>query len=402
MVDIRVVMGHPTLNANVRAAAAALAEADMLAEFHTLLDTSTLASKTPGRVSAQLARRELPDSVRPLAHSHPVVEIARLLTRKVARSRRLDKRLVDLAYARLDSALARAIGPDVTAVYAYEDGARRAFARAEQLDVYRIYDLPIGYWRSACAILTEEADLKPDWAETLTGLGDVSRKLARKDEELAAADTVFVASSFTKDTITAFPGAVRDVRVIPYGAPPPTRRPRPRDGKPVRVLFVGGLSQRKGLSYFFEALDMVDVQVNVVVIGMKSGESAQLRRELERPNLTWYPSLTHRRVLEIMSESDVLVFPSLFEGFGLVITEALSQGVPVITTRNTAGPDLLTEGVDGWIVPIRSASAIAERICELADIERRCAMSAAAMETARKHPWESYSQSLVAAVRDCM
>ena len=61
-----------------------------------------------------------------------------------------------------------------------------------------------------------------------------------------------------------------------------------------------------------------------------------------------------------MREHDVFVFPSLFEGFGLVITEAMSQGVPVITTDRTAGPDLIQDGVDGWIVPAGSSIAIKE------------------------------------------
>ena len=62
----------------------------------------------------------------------------------------------------------------------------------------------------------------------------------------------------------------------------------------------------------------------------------------------------------------MLVFPSLFEVFGLVITEALSQGLPFITTSHTCGPNMITNGLDGFIVPIRSSDAIAvklEQIC---------------------------------------
>ncbi len=66
-----------------------------------------------------------------------------------------------------------------------------------------------------------------------------------------------------------------------------------------------------------------------------------------------------------MARNDVLVLPSLHEGFGLVLTEAMSQGLVVITTPHTAGPDLITDGVDGLLVPIRSSAAIEEALAHL-------------------------------------
>jgi len=66
-----------------------------------------------------------------------------------------------------------------------------------------------------------------------------------------------------------------------------------------------------------------------------------------------------------MAAHDVFVFPSLFEGFGLVLLEAMAMGLPVITTPHTAGPDLIREGMEGFIVPIRHSTAIAERLEQL-------------------------------------
>ena len=99
----------------------------------------------------------------------------------------------------------------------------------------------------------------------------------------------------------------------------------------------------------------------------------------------------------------MLVFPSLFEGFGLVVTEALSQGLPVITTSHTCGPDVLTEGQDGFIVPIRDPQAIAEKLELLhRDRERLRAMSEAARKKAETLTWESYRQGVVAVVRETL
>ena len=102
-----------------------------------------------------------------------------------------------------------------------------------------------------------------------------------------------------------------------------------------------------------------------------------------------------------MQQHDVLVLPSLFEGFGLVILEAMAQRLPVITTAHTAGPDVISQGVDGFIVPIRSAEAIAARLDQLASTPHLLQeMKQAAQEKAKSQRWENYRESLVQMARD--
>jgi glycosyltransferase involved in cell wall biosynthesis len=102
-----------------------------------------------------------------------------------------------------------------------------------------------------------------------------------------------------------------------------------------------------------------------------------------------------------MSRHDVLVLPSLHEGFGLVITEAMSQGLTVITTSHTAGPDLISDGIDGFIVPIRSAEAIEQKLVLLShEKDRLRAMQEAARQKAQTFHWENYRRRLVELARE--
>jgi glycosyltransferase involved in cell wall biosynthesis len=102
-----------------------------------------------------------------------------------------------------------------------------------------------------------------------------------------------------------------------------------------------------------------------------------------------------------MQQHDVLVLPSLFEGFGLVILEAMAQRLPVIATPHTAGPDVISEGVDGFIVPIRSAEAIAAGLDQLASNAKLLQeMKQAAEEKAKTQRWENYRESLTQMARD--
>lgn len=102
-----------------------------------------------------------------------------------------------------------------------------------------------------------------------------------------------------------------------------------------------------------------------------------------------------------MREQDVLVFPSLFEGFGLVITEAMSQGTPVITTNRTAGPDLITHGENGWLIDAGSTDTLQAAIEELIFKPSVIAeVGHAAMETASKRTWDVYGLELVEAIKN--
>ncbi len=166
----------------------------------------------------------------------------------------------------------------------------------------------------------------------------------------------------------------------------------------MRVLFAGSLGQRKGLSYALDAVARLGAHAELTLLGTKTVEGcAPLDRAVRRHR--WIPSLPHAAVLEEMSRQDVLVFPSLFEGFGLVILEAMSRGLPVIATSHTAGPDVIEDGVDGFIVPIRSAEGIAEKLEQLLDPARLVGMRAAAWRKSAALSWDKYRRQLAAAVR---
>jgi len=403
-----ILFSHPTGNANVRHAAQALEEAGLLAEFWTCVSwnpDSLLNGVLPKNLRSQFGRRALPEILRKRARYVPWREAGRMLASMCGISGWTKHESgifsIDAVYRSLDRSVARRVseGEGITAVYAYEDGASQTFAAAKALGLKCLYDLPIGYWRAAHPIYAEEMEREPQWASTLTGTLDSPEKLARKDEELRLADAVFVASSFTKKTIESAPENIcKPVHVISYGSPftpPPAIE---RGGNKLKVLFVGGLGQRKGLGYLLKAVALLGERVELTLVGNKTtNHCAPLNEALQRHR--WIPSLPHGEVLREMNRHDVFVFPSLFEGFGLVILEAMSQGLPVITTENTAGPDLITEGESGFIVPIRSAEAIAEKLDLLArDSSLLSAMKTAARETAVRHAWGQYRARLAQAV----
>lgn len=407
-----ILLSHPTGNANVRQAALAFEEAQMLAEFWTCLGWEKVPSFLPQSIAREVRRRTVPAGVAKRLRLRPWKEAARLLAARFgARSlvTPVDGAFcVDAVYRDLDRRVARRVADGANGargVYAYEDGARDTFEAAGRAGLSRIYELPIGYWKVARRLMEEEAEMEPDWGPPPGGRWESGEKLDRKDAELRLADRIVVASSFTRKTLEEADAGHCRVDVIPYGCPPPADAPpggsRKRGG-PLKALFVGSLGRRKGTAYLTRAIEMLGKCATLTLIGSKPPEECRaLDQALQQHR--WIPSLPHDGVLEEMRRHDVLVFPSLFEGFGLVILEALAQGIPVIATPHTGAPDVLTDGVDGFIVRIRSAEAIAEKLELLhADPERLSAMRAAALGTATRNGWGTYRRRLVESVTDLL
>lgn len=398
-----ILLAHPTGNANVRAAARAFQRAYWLEELHSCIcwnPYSPLARLLPATLSVQFNRRSFADVPQVLQHSHPWLEVLRLLGPRFSSLRRheIGPLSIDSVYRSFDSSVAACFPrlKGLKAVYAYEDAALQTFRSARRHGISTLYELPTGYWRAARKILEEERDLQPDWACTLTGLVDSSAKLARKDEELQLADQVVVASSFVRSTLIDYKACSAPVALLPYGAPPPTLKPPVVSSitAPLKVLFVGSLGQQKGLSYALKAVELLGDQIRLTLIGRpKTTRCRPLMGALER--YRWFESLPHQHILEQMHQHDVLLFPTLFDGFGLVITEALSQGLPVIATCHSGAPECIRHGVEGFIVPIRNSIAIAEHLQQLADDrDQLAAMRQACLRRAAELSWAGYEQEL--------
>lgn len=408
---MKILVSHPTGNANVREAINAFSRHNILLEFHTTIATdsdSIWLKILPNSIKSELLRRSYPINGE-LIRTFPYKEIGRLGFPKIGLKQmtrhELGKFSVDAVYHSIDQRVAKRIlklkdskKPNV--VYAYEDGALETFKQADDLNIMRIYDLPKGYWRAERDLLGKEREKRPEWAMTLAGFKDSDEKLRRKDLEIEYAEHIIVASSFTKSTLDYYPGNLPPITVIPYGFPPviENREYNFDSNRKLRLLFVGSLSQLKGIANVLEAVETLKDKVELTIVGRKSTETcAPLNIGIQQHR--YISSLAHHDVLLEMSKHDIFLFPSLFEGFGLVVTEAMSQGTPVITTERTCGADIITHDVNGWIVEASSTSSLVHQIEVIlerpSDIKR---VGRAAMEKARTRPWSKYGKELVEVV----
>jgi glycosyltransferase involved in cell wall biosynthesis len=147
-------------------------------------------------------------------------------------------------------------------------------------------------------------------------------------------------------------------------------------------------------------MKMIDsARIELVVMGSLLRPLSWYCRQFR--NFIYEAPRAHAEVLRLMQSCDVFVLPSIVEGRALVQQEAMACGLPLITTRNAGGDDLIVEGQTGFLLPIRSPKAIAEKLTWfLANRSRIPEMSVAAQARARKLTWRRYGNAIIAAIRD--
>ncbi len=216
------------------------------------------------------------------------------------------------------------------------------------------------------------------------------------------ADAVVAASSFAKQTLVENGVPADKVRVIPYGVGEEwieagrSRRQQSRPaGRPYRFLYAGYVTPRKGVGVLLDAWREMDVSgAELRLAGGGRADAGNAR------NVVLLGQTSREDLLREMQDADAFVFPSLFEGFGLVLLEAMAAGLPVITTPNTAAPDLFEDGQEGLLVPAGDPKKL--RLAMegfLADPARARVMGERAHETAAQFTWRRYAAAYAGLLR---
>ncbi len=256
-------------------------------------------------------------------------------------------------------------------------------------------------------ILREELVAHPDCAESLNQEWELA--LPEQDYEHLVRETrmavhYLVASSFTRASLVEHGTPAEEITVIPYGVDlehfhPSTNPVERSTTQPLRLLFVGRINQRKGIKYLLEALQLMSAQdVHLTVCGRVVDDLSLFRPFQDRVDIR--PSVSAAELVSAYQDADLFVFPSVAEGFGQVLLEALACGLPILSTTHTAAPDLIVDGEQGFIVEPRRTDLLVDRIAwavnhriEL-DAMRRRARARAELFT-----WERFRSKAADAVR---
>jgi alpha-maltose-1-phosphate synthase len=226
-----------------------------------------------------------------------------------------------------------------------------------------------------------------------------SRIIEREEEEYELADVITVPSTFVFKSFVESGVPESKLRLVPYGVNLSKFYPCETPPKnQFRVLFVGGVSIRKGIPYLLQAFRKLQhPDKHLTLAGGISPEVTHIVNPLRNDSqITVKGHVPQDELKRLMSSSHAMVLASIEEGLACVQAQALACGCPVIATKNTGAEDLFADGREGFIVPIRDADAIADRLQMLADHPSlRSAMSEAALRRVKSiGGWDKYGTEM--------
>jgi glycosyltransferase involved in cell wall biosynthesis len=278
--------------------------------------------------------------------------------------------------------------PDYRVFIGWSGMSLKSMKQAKQDGKILILERGSSHIRNQFSLLTEEYKR---WGLVFK---DDERVAKQEEEEYLLADYITIPSNFVKQTFLDRNHEPRKLFKNNFGASALFTITKPK-AKKFTILYLGTLNIRKGLVYLFQALTKLKINVNlfdVHFIGQIGGEVKSIIPQYLQSNWKFFGHVGHHELSDYISLCSVAVHPSIEEGLSMVIPQLMSCGVPVIATTNTGGADIITDGVDGYIVPIRAPEAIADKLSKLfEDHDLLISLQTKARERAVQFgSWDSY------------
>jgi glycosyltransferase involved in cell wall biosynthesis len=165
------------------------------------------------------------------------------------------------------------------------------------------------------------------------------------------------------------------------------------------IVFVGRISARKGIKDLLDGFNKANIpNKKLTLVGTLDQEIKELfDKELSADNIELKGHVSQPELKNLLSRSHVFCLPSIEDGFGMAVGEAMACACPVIVTANAGGASIVNEGENGYIIPIRSPEKLAEKLERLAfNPSLRDQMGQNALSSVKKlGGWEQYGQQMI-------
>jgi len=257
--------------------------------------------------------------------------------------------------------LAAALAPGCRGAYLFTQIALEPLTVLAREGTPHVLDNPNGHIRDYRDAVQREADR---WLSTPYPGHPSAGMVARVEAEYAVARRIRVASSWALDSMVARGVPRERITRVPHAVdlsrfvPPAIAR---LDEGVLRLVFVGQIGLGKGFQYLLEAMRRLDTQRITVRFVGATGDP-WCRRLFARLSTGLSVSAAPEDPRQAYHQADLLVLPTLHDGFGFVVAEAMASGLPVITTDRCGAAEWVRPGHSGWIVRAGETDPLAAAI----------------------------------------
>jgi glycosyltransferase involved in cell wall biosynthesis len=294
-----------------------------------------------------------------------------------------------------DRLAARSLRPGADLFVGWSSSSLKTLRRAKSLGMIGVIERGSSHMLCQQKILTEEfARLGMRFSQTH------SKVIEQEIAEYHEADAIAVPSSFARRSFLAEGVPEEKLIMVPYGADLSAFWPLPKEDDKFRVIFCGNLTLQKGVHFLLQAYSELRLAgAELWLVGSVAEEIRSFLERYRRSDIVVHGPKPQSQLLRYYSQGSIFCLPSIQDGFGMVLLQAMACGLPAICTTNTAGEDVVREGVDGFVVPIRDVEALKEKIQWAYDHRSQCPeMGRAARERVSSgFTWEDYGDRILSA-----
>ena len=225
----------------------------------------------------------------------------------------------------------------------------KAFQKSENYNIIKILERGSSHIKFQSEILSEEY-------KKFNIKYKIDPKLIKQElKEYDLADYISIPSKFVKKTFLLNRIEEKKLILVPYGANLDNFYPQKKKDNIFRFIYVGTLSLRKGVWYTLKAFNELNLpNSELILVGLIDHDFLPLLKEFtSNKKIKIFSHVSQNKLIEFYNISDVFIISSIEDGFAMVIPQALACGLPVICSENSGGSELIKNGVNGYVVPVR-------------------------------------------------
>lgn len=221
--------------------------------------------------------------------------------------------------------------------------------------------------------------------------------LNRVRAEFSEADYISISSLFVKRTFIENGVPENKLIQVPYGVDLEEFKQVEKKDNVFRVIFAGGMTIRKGVHYLLQAFSELKLPNSELMLIGSISEEMKPSFEKYKGSYNYIGHIPQRELHKYYSQGSVFVIMSIEEGLALVQPQAMACGLPIIATTNTGAEDIVRDGKDGFIIPIRDVEALKNKLTYLYEHPEICRqMGQSAKEHVSKgFTWDDYGEKIV-------
>ena len=324
-------------------------------------------------------------------------EIPELWQRIILKNGSAAERAMFQRDARFDRWVAKRYAGQSDLLWGFQGSCLESLKAAKAAGQLAVCEFATAHVTAAIRILSAEIEKHPEWAGTISNLNFPDWYRERLEQEPLEADFCIAASTFTKESLQEVGVAEKKICTLPLASDVDQFAfAQRKNSGPLKVLFVGGIGQRKGIKYLLQAIKKLNSpSIQLQLLGPMPADETPLKKWSK-----WFDYLgqtDQNGVVKKMQQADLLVLPSVFEGFGLVIVEAMATGMPVIASTHSCGPEVIREGTDGFVLRPDDVDGLTKKISWCAENRTHLLeMGRAAYERAQEFSWMAHERRLAA------